>query len=385
MVEESHFLSTPDEFAEFRAGRKRLVMEDWYRSIRKRTGLLMTADGKPVGGQWNYDKDNRQTFGKDGPGLVPPRLSWKPDERTQAVIEMVERHFADSPGKLDDFEEPVTREQGLEALDDFIDHRLRDFGRYQDALWEGATTLFHSRLSTALNFKLIDPRECCEAAVRAYEEDRAPLNAVEGFVRQIIGWREFIRGIYWTEMPGYAGMNALDADEPVPALFWTGETEMACLRDVVGRLVHTGYAHHIERLMVLGLYLQLHGTNPYAAHEWHVSMYLDSIDWASLPNMLGMSQHGDGGIVGTKPYCASGAYIDRMSNYCGRCRFKPKEAVGEDACPFTTLYWDFLDRHADRFRSNRRMALQVRNLERKDPEELDAIRRRARDLRDNPR
>lgn len=383
VLEDTHFFSDPDSFTAFREGRKRLVMEDFYRMMRRRTGLLMDGEN-PAGGAWNFDKDNRGNFGKEGPGLVPERASFRPDAITAEVIETVERLFPEAPGSLDSFDEPVTRADALAALDDFISNRLRDFGRYQDAMWSGSTTLWHSRLSTALNLKLLNPREACAATVEAYEAGHAPINAAEGFVRQILGWREFIRGVYWTEMPDYAERNSLNAENGVPVFFWTGETRMACLHDSIGRLLETGYAHHIERLMVLGLYLMLHGAHPYKVHEWHMALYLDAVDWVSLPNVLGMSQHGDDALVGTKPYCASGAYIDRMSNHCGACPFDPKQATGDTACPFTTLYWDFLARHRDRFVSNPRMKLQIANLDRKNPAEIEAIRARAADLRASP-
>ena len=379
VIEDSHFLTTPAAFAAFREGRKRFIMEDFYRHMRKETGYLM-QDGKPVGGDWNYDKENREVFKKDGPGLLPRRDTFGPSARTQQVIDMVADRFPDAPGSLDDFKEPVTREDALTALDDFIANRLPDFGRWQDAMWEGESTLYHSRISAVMNVKLLHPREVCDAAIAAYEKGRAPLNAVEGFVRQIIGWREFTRGIYWMEMPTYAEMNGLKATNDVPDFFWTGETDMACLRDSLGKLLETGYAHHIERLMVMGLYLQLHGTDPFKAHEWHMALYLDAIDWVSMPNMLGMSQHGDGGIVGTKPYCASGAYIGRMGHYCGDCRFDPKESTGEKACPFTTLYWDFLARHEKAFATNHRMKFQLNNLYRKSDADLAAIRKHAKTI-----
>ena len=379
LIEEAHFLIGLRAFNALREGRKRFILEDFYRHMRRQTGYLM-ADGKPIGGAWNFDKDNRQTFGKDGPGLLPRRKTFPPTDRTQAVIDMVAERFPDAPGSLDNFDEPVTRQDALLALEDFIRNRLPEFGRYQDAMWEGDSTLYHARISTVMNVKLLNPREVCDAAIEAFEQECAPLNAVEGFVRQIIGWREFTRGIYWAEMPGYAEMNALAANNDVPDFFWTGETDMACLRDVLGKLLRTGYAHHIERLMLMGLYLQLHGTNPYQAHIWHMALYLDAVDWVSLPNMLGMSQHGDDGIVGTKPYCASGAYIGRMGHYCSGCRYDPKESFGENACPFTTLYWDFLARHRSKFATNRRMAFQMKNLSCKDSDTLRIIRKRAKTL-----
>ncbi|MEM7743576.1 MAG: cryptochrome/photolyase family protein, partial [Pseudomonadota bacterium] len=280
------------------------------------------------------------------------------------------------------FSEPVTRRSALAHLDAFVSDRLVHFGDFQDAMATGHQTLWHSRLSTALNLKLLTPREVIDRAVAALD-DGAPLNAVEGFVRQILGWREFIRCVYWAEMPGYASLNALEAQADLPGFFWTGETEMACLADGLGGLVETGYAHHIQRLMVMGLFALLWRTHPYRFHEWHMEMYLDSVDWVSLPNTLGMSQHGDGGIVGTKPYTASGAYIDRMSDYCRGCRYDPKAATGDDACPFTTLYWDFLAHHGDSFRQNRRMQMQIRNLDRKDDGEVREIRRHAEAVRNS--
>ena len=381
ILEDTHFYASMADFEEFSDGRKRFIMEDFYRMMRRRTGLLMDEDGKPVGGEWNYDKANRRSFGKDGPGLIAPRARYQPDPVTLDVLRLVEARFADAPGTLEAFGEPVTREDALHALKDFIDNRLRDFGTWQDAMWTGESTLHHSRISAVINLKLIGPREAVDAAIAAYEDGSAPLNAVEGFVRQIIGWREWVRGLYWTRMPDYAEKNALDATLNVPEFFWTGETDMACLNDMLTRLLRTGYAHHIERLMGMGLYLLMYGTRPYAAHDWHMGLYLDAIDWVSLPNMLGMSQHGDGGIVGTKPYCATGAYIDRMSNYCASCRYDPKQATGESACPFTTLYWDFLARHEERFGANRRMVLQVRNLRRKSADTVRSIRDRAERLR----
>ncbi len=380
VIEDRHFLTQPRDFQDLRAGRKRFILEDFYRAQRKRTGWLMEGD-QPVGGSWNFDKDNRKSFGKQGPGLVPQRLEFPPDAITRDVLALVRKRFGNAPGSLADFAEPVTPADARRALDDFVENRLAQYGDYQDAIATGHVTLYHARISTCLNLKLLDPREACAAAIEAYEAGRAPLNAVEGFVRQILGWREFVRGVYYTLMPDYAERNGLEATQEVPAWFWTGETEMACLRDALGGLVRTGYAHHIQRLMVMGLFLMLYGARPYRVHEWHMSMYLDAIDWVSLPNVLGMSQHGDGGVVGTKPYSASGAYIDRMSDCCRDCRYDPKQAVGDKACPFTTLYWDFLDRHSDRFSGNQRMAMQMRNLARKDADEIKSVRKAAEALR----
>ena len=380
MLEDRHFLSTPQDWAAMRDGRRRFILEDYYRALRRRTGWLMEGDA-PAGGAWNFDADNRKPFGPNGPGLLPGRPEPADDPVTAEVIRMVNARFPDAPGTTDGFAEPVTRAEALRHLEDFVSHRLPMFGDHQDAIALGQPTLYHSRLSAALNLKLLNPREVCEAAIAAWVEGRAPLNAVEGFVRQILGWREFSRGVYWTLMPEYAARNALEATEPLPGFFWTGDTDMACLRDALGQLQREAYAHHIQRLMVLGLFLMLWGTDPKATNDWHIGMYVDAIDWVSLPNMLGMSQHADGGVMGTKPYCASGAYIDRMSDACRGCRYDPKQATGPKACPFTTLYWDFLDRHAARFGNNQRMRMQLANLSRKDTAEVRAIRTAAEGLR----
>lgn len=381
--EDRDFYCTPERFARWAAGKKSLVMENFYRVMRSEHGVLMTDGGEPVGGQWNFDHDNRQKFGKSGPGKVPPVPSFAPDAITREVIVMVQSRFPDHPGSADAFDLPVTREQALVALQDFVDHRLARFGEYQDAMWSGSGFLYHSRLSHAMNLHLLSAAEVVAAAVGAWASGRVPLNSAEGFVRQVLGWREYVRGIYWLKMPEYASLNALgcDADRDVPACFWDGKTEMACVADAMRLLIQTAYAHHIQRLMVLGLYAQLLGVHPARFNDWHLAMYADAIDWVSLPNCLGMSQHGDGGIMATKPYCASGNYIRGMSNHCQGCRYDPKRSIGDDACPFTTLYWDFLDRHRDRFRANHRMAMQLKNLERKSETELAAIRERADGLR----
>ena len=375
-----HFLCDVEEFRTYAAERKSLLLEGFYRKMRRSCSILITENG-PTGGQWNYDNDNRESFGPDGPGRIKAPRSFSQDDVTGAAIDMVARRFPDNPGKLESFDYPVTRAQAYAALRDFIKHRLANFGTYQDAIVTGHPYLYHSRLSCVLNLHLLDPRDAIDAAVDAYEEGAAPLNSVEGFVRQILGWREFIRGIYWLKMPRYAELNALDADLPMPAFMWTAETEMNCIRQSVGQLIDHAYAHHIQRLMVLGLFAMLLGVRPYDVHRWHMSMYADAIDWVSLPNVLGMSQYGDGGIVGTKPYAASGNYINRMGDYCDGCRYNPKVAVGDDACPFTTLYWDFLARNRREISGNRRMVFQLKNLDRKDDDELRAIGRWAQKLK----
>ncbi len=378
--DDRHFLITVREFALHAQGRKQLRLEYFYREMRKRTGLLMTGEG-PVGGRWNFDAENRSAFDKRGPGSIPPPVRFEPDATTREVIAMVEQRFADHPGSLDSFAWPMTREQALASLEAFITHRLPQFGRYQDAMWQGEVWLHHSHLSSSLNLKLINPMEVSQAAEQAYRDGKAPLEAVEGFVRQVIGWREYVRGIYWMQMPDYLQRNALDAHQPLPRFYWTGDTPMACLRDAITQTLAHGYAHHIQRLMVTGLYALLLGVEPTEVHAWYLGVYVDAVEWVELPNTLGMSQFADGGLMASKPYAATGKYIQRMSNYCGGCRFRPERSTGDDACPFTTLYWDFLLRNEAQLRGNQRMALQVRNLDRLEESARNAIRAQAEALR----
>jgi deoxyribodipyrimidine photolyase-related protein len=376
-----HFYSTTDDFRGHAAGRKQLRMEFFYREMRTTYGVLLD-DGKPAGGAWNYDADNRGSFGKDGPGLFLPKpAAFPPDATTRAVLELVERRFPDHPGSLAQFDWPVTPEQARAALADFIQNRLASFGRYQDAIWAGEPYLYHSRLSAALNLKLLDPREVVGAAEAAYRAGAVPLAAAEGFIRQILGWREYVRGVYWLHMPGYLDRNALAATHPLPRLYWTGDTDMACLRDAIRQTLDHGYAHHIQRLMITGLFALLVGVDPKAVHEWYLAVYVDAVEWVELPNTLGMSQYADGGVMASKPYCASGKYLQRMSNHCRGCRYDPGEAVGETACPFTTLYWDFLARHRKVLAANPRAVMQVKNLDRLPPDRLAGIRRQADSLR----
>ncbi|MGA0254554.1 MAG: cryptochrome/photolyase family protein [Rhodothermales bacterium] len=371
-TEDTHFLTTPDAFKAWASGRKSLVMEHFYRAKRKETGYLMEG-GDPAGGAWNFDADNRQSFSKNGPGLKAEPLRFEPDTITRKTILDLQTALPELPGSADSFGWPVTPEQAREALAHFIAHRLPDFGRFQDAMWTDEPWLFHSLISPAINLQLLDPREAIEAAERAWRDGKAPINAVEGFIRQVLGWREFIRGVYWLEGPAYGSRNALGATRDLPGFFWGDETEMVCVRQVVGQVLKHGYAHHIQRLMVTGLYALVSGTDPWAIHSWYMGLFVDAYDWVTLPNTVGMSQFADGGVVATKPYIASGQYVNRMSNYCASCRFNPKHASEDDACPMTTLYWSFLMEHEDRLAANRRMQFQVANLRRKSSEERQAI------------
>ena len=375
--EDRHFFATVREFAAHANGRKTLRLEYFYRELRQRHAVLM-HDGKPAGGQWNFDADNRAAFGASGPGALPPPLHFEPDAITREVFDLVNTRFTDHPGSLTHFAWPVTREQALQALACFIEQRLPNFGRFQDAMWPGEPWLYHSLLAASLNLKLLNPREVVKAAEAAFDAGTAPLQSVEGFVRQILGWREYVRGIYWTQMPAYLELNVLDAQEPLPAWYWTGHTDMACLHDAIGQTLAHGYAHHIQRLMVTGLYALMLGVQPKQVHGWYLAVYVDAVEWVELPNTLGMSQYADGGLMGSKPYIATGKYIERMgAKHCAQCRYDPALREGDRACPFTTLYWDFLMRHETRLAKNPRMALQVKNLARLSDAQKHAVVERA--------
>jgi len=371
--EDTHFYCRRREFATWAQGRKQIVMEFFYRDMRKRFDVLM-EDGKPAGGEWNFDRANRGSFGRKGPGAVPAPRRFEPDAITREVLEEVAARFGDHPGTLESFAWPVTPEQAAAALEDFVVQRLPLFGRYQDAMWQGEPWLYHAHLAAAMNLKLLDPRDAVAAAVEAWRSGHAPLEAVEGFVRQVLGWREFIRGVYWLEMPGYAERNHFGHERPLPEFFWDAATDLNCLRQCFGDTLENGYAHHIQRLMVIGNFSLLAGLDPRAVCDWFLGIYVDAVEWVELPNTLGMALHADGGIVGTKPYVASGAYIKRMSNYCAGCRYDPGKRSGEDACPFTLLYWDFLARHREQLGANPRMGLALKNLDRIGPGELAEIR-----------
>jgi deoxyribodipyrimidine photolyase-related protein len=375
-----HFLCSKEDFATHVEDRKQLRLEFFYREMRRRYKILM-EDERPAGGAWNFDAENRGNFAKSGPGPLPAPVSFAQDSVTQEVIGLVEKIFPGHPGSLKNFNWPVTRSQALKGLEDFIFHRLPNFGRYQDAMWTGEPWLYHSRLSTALNLKLLQPAEVIGTAEKAYQQQQASLAAVEGFIRQILGWREYVRGIYWYFMPDYLRRNSLNAKMELPKFYWTGETEMNCLREVITQTLNYGYAHHIQRLMVTGLYALLLGVKPVEVHKWYLAIYVDAVEWVEAPNVLGMSQFADGGLMASKPYIATGKYIQRMSNYCAICRYKPEQTTGPAACPFTTLYWDFLMRHENILQKNQRMLLQLNNLRRFTQSEKQSIKEQADQIR----
>lgn len=380
VLPDDSFLISTEDFAAYVGGRNSLRMEFFYREMRRRTGVLM-RDGSPIGGQWNFDRENRGSFGQEGPKLVHPPIGFEPDALTLQVIREVEIRFPGNPGKLGHFDWPVNRAQALEALSSFIVGHLAHFGTYQDAMWVGQPYLHHSRLSVVMNLKLLRPIEVIEQVEAAHRAGRVPIASAEGFIRQILGWREYVRGIYHHFMPEYLERNALKATASLPEFFWNAETPMNCLREAIGQTLEYGYAHHIQRLMITGLYCLLLGVDPKEVHRWYLAVYVDAVEWVELPNTLGMSQYADGGIMASKPYIASGKYIQRMSNYCEGCKFRPDVAVGENACPFTTLYWDFIDRHRKVIAGNPRMGAQAKNWDRFTEEKKQGIREQARRLK----
>ncbi|GGC21836.1 (6-4) photolyase [Novosphingobium marinum] len=369
ILPDDRFLCSLEEFYAWAQGRERLIMENFYREMRRKTGILMDG-GKPEGGQWNYDKDNRAS---PDDGMSPPATPrFEPDEITVEVLELVEARFSDHFGELERFGWPVTSDQAGRALDAFIDERLACFGKYQDAMVCGQDDLFHSLLSTSINLGILDSLECCERAEKAYRAGKAPLNAVEGFIRQIIGWREYIRGMYWLEMPQLRNANALNAQRGLPEFYWTGETDMRCLADCVRSTRENAHAHHIQRLMVLGNFALIAGVKPQELEDWFLVVYADAYEWVELPNVAAMALWADKGRLASKPYAASGNYINKMSDYCGDCRYTVSKKTGPDACPFNSLYWHFMDRHRKLFENNRRIARVYSTWDR-----MDADKRRA--------
>ncbi len=377
---DNHFMVSTEDFATWAKGKSQWRMETFYRWMRVRHGVLL-ENGKPVGGRWNFDHDNRGAFGRAGPGWLPAPQRFEPDAVTRETIAEVNAAFPEHPGDPSTFDWPVTRADALAALDDFLNHRLVAFGQWQDAMWAGEPWLYHARLSSSMNLKLLSPAEVIRAVLDRYDAGKVPLASAEGFIRQILGWREFVRGVYWLSPSRLLSGNALKADGVLPSWYWTGETPMRCLAETIGQTLRFGYAHHIQRLMVTGNFALLLGVEPRLVHEWYLAVYVDAVEWVEAPNTLGMSQFADGGRMVSKPYVASGRYIQRMSNYCDGCRFRPGDALGDSACPFTTLYWDFLARHEERFRHHPRAAMQWRSLDRLSPETLTAIRAKAAELR----
>jgi deoxyribodipyrimidine photolyase-related protein len=375
--QDDRFICSHKEFEDWAEGRKSLRMEYFYREMRRKTGLLMEGND-PAGGAWNFDSDNRKSPPKGLEGPEPPRF--EPDGVVRQVLDLVEARFSENFGKLRPFRFATDPEEAEKALDHFIAHALPCFGDYQDAMVRGQDLLFHSLLSPYMNVGLLDPLEVCRRVEAAWQAGDVPINAAEGFIRQIIGWREYVRGIYFLEGPDYTSRNALDHTRKLPALYWGGETEMRCLRECVDATRRAAYAHHIQRLMVTGNFALLAGVDPGQVHEWYLEVYADAYEWVEAPNTIGMSQFADGGIIASKPYVSSGNYIAKMSDYCKSCAYGVTVKTGEGACPFNLLYWHFLMRHRARFEDNPRMAQMYRTWERMDAEKRETVLAEAEDF-----
>ncbi|MEM1112346.1 MAG: cryptochrome/photolyase family protein [Pseudomonadota bacterium] len=371
LVDDDRFLANHEDFADWAEGRKQLRMEYFYRGMRERYQILLDEAGKPEGGKWNYDADNRS--GWRGKETIPERPRIKPDAITKEVIELVCASFPDNPGDLAHFNFAVTAEGATAQLAWFIEHTLPNFGTYQDALAEESPWLFHGLVSMYLNIGLLDPLAVVQQVELAWRGGQCDLSAAEGFIRQVLGWREYVRGIYWLRMPDYGQMNSLATDRPLPGFFWNADTDMRCMQKALGQSLDLGYAHHIQRLMVIGNFALLAGLDVSEVCDWYLAVYVDAFEWVELPNTLGMALHGDGGIMASKPYAASGKYIQRQGDHCKNCRYKPAQVTGENACPYNSLYWAFLHRHEQAFAKNPRMSLALGNWRRKDSTEQEVI------------
>lgn len=375
---DSRFLCSRAEFAAWASGKPQLRMEYFYREMRRKQRLLLNNDGSPVGGAWNFDADNRKALPKKVMAPYPARFA--PDAITHEVLTLVGERFATHYGSLEGFDYPVTHTDAQDLWQYFLDYGLAAFGDYQDAMAIDEPYLFHARISAALNIGLLDLRQLCSDVESAYWSGSVGLNAAEGFIRQLIGWREYVRGVYWLKMPDYAEGNSFGNTRALPEFYWTGQTTMNCMRQAIGQSLKHAYAHHIQRLMVTGNFALLAGIAPKQVCEWYLAIYMDAYDWVELPNTLGMVMHADGGYLGSKPYCASGQYIKRMSDYCGGCAYKVTESTTDDACPFNALYWHFVMRHGNVLRDNQRMVMVYKNLDRMDAAKQNALWQRGETL-----
>jgi deoxyribodipyrimidine photolyase-related protein len=387
VVPDTHFLCSTQAFATWarRNGESAasLRMEFFYRWMRKRLNILLDEQGEPVGGRWNFDAENRKGFPKTGPGTIAPPAFFEPDSLTTQVLATVEQRYSDHPGSLSNFGWAVTRQQALKALEVFVCTRLKNFGDYQDAMWTNEVFGWHALLSTSLNLKLLRPLEVIDAALEQWQKQNLPLAGVEGFIRQVLGWREFIRGVYWLDMPGMGEANFYQHRRALPRWYWDGNTNMNCMKQCIGQTLSHGYAHHIQRLMVTGNFALMAQIKPAEVADWYLAVYVDAVQWVEHPNTLGMALFANGGRFTSKPYVASGAYIKRMSNYCQGCQYAPEQKTGDKACPITTLYWNFLDQHADALAANPRTMLMARNVEKLTAPQRQAIRDHAHNLLNN--
>ena len=371
ILTDERFLCSKEDFASWAEGRKRFRMEDFYREMRRKTGLLMNGD-EPEGGRWNFDSENRKAASGKLKFADPPRFQF--DDITRDVFKLVEARFADSFGDLKPFRFAVTRAQAGKLLDRFVEEALPRFGDYQDAMLREEKFPYHSLPPPAINLGLLDPLEVCRRVESAYRGGGVPINAAEGFIRQILGWREYVRGLYWLKMPDYREENFFGHARDLPRFYWSGETEMACLAAAISQTKEEAYAHHIQRLMVTGNFALLAGVEPAQVHDWYLAVYADAYEWVELPNTLGMSQFADGGLLGSKPYVSGGNYINKMSDYCSGCAYDVKRKTGEGACPFNLLYWDFLARQRKKLAGNRRLATVYATWDRMDDERKKTIR-----------
>jgi deoxyribodipyrimidine photolyase-related protein len=375
ILPDTRFLATHTEFAAWAKGKKQLRMEFFYREMRVKYGILLDENGKPTGGAWNYDKENRKPPKE---GLMPPkRLVHTKSEITREVLKLVKERFSHHFGTLEPFHFAVTRPQALREVDHFIEELLPNFGDYQDAMVAGQPFLYHSLIAAYLNAGLLLPLEICQKAEDAYHANKAPLNAVEGFIRQILGWREYVRGIYWHLMPEYGRRNSLNAIKHLPDFFWTAETNMFCMAETIRHTRDHAYSHHIQRLMITGNFALLAGLDVKEVQDWYLAVYADAYEWVEMPNTLGMALFGDGGVVASKPYAASGKYIQRMSNYCTQCTYDVEKSTGENACPFNALYWDFMARNEKALRGNQRMPFVFTTWDKFGPDKQQAIQQQA--------
>ena len=378
--EDSHFFDTPQGFNQWADGRKELRLEYYYRELRKKTGILMDSPKEPSGGAWNFDSENRKPWRGSNSDLPVP-VSLPEDQIVAEVRKDLALALPDLPGNQHGFRWPVTPAAANHHLQDFIQNRLPRFGDYQDAIVAGQPFMHHGLLSSSLNLKLLNPRDVVAAALDAYNKGAAPINSVEGFIRQILGWREFIRGVYWREGPLYQDRNALHHTGSLPEWFWTADTDMKCQSDAIDPVLEYGYSHHIQRLMITGNFALTSGMNPKAVSDWFLGMFVDGVEWVTEPNVIGMALHADGGIVGSKPYASTGRYVKKMSDCCKTCRYKPEVKSGPEACPMSVMYWDFFMCHEERFTRNARMFHIKRNLERFDDQERSQIKYAATELR----
>jgi deoxyribodipyrimidine photolyase-related protein len=372
VVDSEHFFSSRNELGEFFEGKKTFLMESFYRNMRKKHDVLMEND-KPLTGKWNYDDDNRKKLPKNHKPITPLVFN----NNVSEIVAEIHKTDIKTIGTIDaeKFVWPINRKQSLELLDFFVTECLSLFGSYQDAMTPNEWSLYHSRISFSMNIKMISPQEVIEKAIAEWRNrpDEIEYNQLEGFVRQIIGWREYMRGIYWLKMPEFATMNFFDNQEKLPEWFWTGNTKMLCLKDSINQSLNYAYAHHIQRLMITGNFALLAGVHPDELDAWYLGIYIDAIEWVEITNTRGMSQFADGGIVGTKPYVSSASYIDKMSHYCGSCFYKKAVKTGDKACPFNSLYWNFYDKNEEKLGKNPRIGMMYNVWRKMNPDAKTAL------------